>query len=145
MLNRAALLAIAGMLVAISAEAHDLPTHEIPAAPTGFLGLKNPLAAEEADATLLKRAARGYKSKCKKCHGAEGDGHGPRAGELSTHPAVFSSPGYMASRSDGQLFWIIANGSPGTEMPAHGPGSRFNLPEEEIWALILHLRANFTK
>jgi len=40
---------------------------------------------------------------------------------------------------DGQLFWIIKKGSPGTSMPAFK-----NLEEEQIWQLIHYLR-NYSK
>ncbi|NIP99686.1 MAG: cytochrome C, partial [Nitrospinaceae bacterium] len=36
---------------------------------------------------------------------------------------------------DGQMFWIIKNGSPGTRMPAFG-----NLSDEQIWQLVLYIR-----
>ena len=137
------LMVILGLFLAVSAQAHEKPTHHVPEAPPEYLNKKNPLSYETLEKRAVRRAARMYKSKCKKCHGSEGDGHGPRFGELSIHPAPFSDPGYLKDRADGQLFWIIENGSPGTEMPAHGPGSRFNLSHDEIWKLILHLRANF--
>ncbi len=145
MKKRVGLIMILGLFMAVSARAHEKPTHQIPDAPPDYLALKNPLSLEELDKRSVRRAARLYKSKCKKCHGVDGDGHGPRVDELTTHPAAFSKPGYLKTRTDGQLFWIIENGSPGTEMPAHGPGTRFNLSHDEIWKLILHLRANFTK
>ena len=37
---------------------------------------------------------------------------------------------------DGQLFWIIRNGSPGTAMPGYGP-----LSDEQIWQLVLFVRS----
>ena len=36
---------------------------------------------------------------------------------------------------DGQLFWIVRNGSPGTSMPDFR-----GLSDEQIWQLVLHLR-----
>jgi hypothetical protein len=36
---------------------------------------------------------------------------------------------------DGQLFWIIRFGSPGTSMPEHP-----DFTDEQIWQIILHLR-----
>lgn len=36
---------------------------------------------------------------------------------------------------DGQLFWIIRNGSPGTAMPSFE-----ELTDEQIWQLVLFLR-----
>jgi mono/diheme cytochrome c family protein len=37
---------------------------------------------------------------------------------------------------DGQLFWIIRNGSKGTAMPAFK-----DLKDEQIWHLILYIRS----
>ena len=50
----------------------------------------------------------------------------------------------MEEKSDGQLFWIIRDGSEGTEMEAFGPGTDVNISEEDIWNLISFMRAKFT-
>jgi len=42
----------------------------------------------------------------------------------------------MRDLLDGQLFWVIQNGSRGTAMPAH----KFFLDKEQIWQLILYIR-----
>jgi hypothetical protein len=42
----------------------------------------------------------------------------------------------MAGISDGQLFWIIRNGSPGTGMMAFA-----GLSDEQTWQLILYVRS----
>ncbi|NGZ26762.1 MAG: c-type cytochrome, partial [Magnetococcales bacterium] len=118
--------------------------HKIPDAPPEYLAKTNPLA-DTNDEALLKRANRLFRGKCVKCHGEEGDGKGPRAESLIIKPAAFGSPGYLNGRKDGQLFWIISFGSPGTDMPAHGPGTDINLSEEEIWSIITYLRRNLTR
>jgi mono/diheme cytochrome c family protein len=41
----------------------------------------------------------------------------------------------METISDGQLFWVIRNGSPGTGMPAFK-----NLKDREIWQIVRYLR-----
>ena len=41
----------------------------------------------------------------------------------------------MKNISDGQLFWIIRNGSPGTGMPAFK-----DLSDKEIWLIVHYLR-----
>ncbi|MCK5878126.1 MAG: hypothetical protein KAG43_10860 [Candidatus Marithrix sp.] len=51
----------------------------------------------------------------------------------------------MASRKDGQLFWIMQNGSEGTVMIPVGADSSAGLSEEKLWQLITYLRSNFTK
>ena len=54
---------------------------------------------------------------------------------LATLPRNFTCSQTMKDISDGQMFWIIKNGSPATGMPAY----RF-LSGDEIWKLILYIR-----
>ncbi|MDH5748117.1 MAG: c-type cytochrome [Rhodospirillales bacterium] len=107
--------------------------------------MKNPIDAGQVDKTFLKKTARLYKRKCSNCHGENGDGKGSKAEFFQIKPAAFSKPGYLKQRKDGQLFWILKNGSPGTEMEAKGPGSRDNFSEEELWSLIVYIRSAFTR
>ncbi len=145
-LVRLASLVLGGALLATTAAAASAAEeHKIPTAPPEFLALENPIAKEEMDEKFLKKTARLYKRKCKSCHGIEGDGNGSKAEFMEIKPAAFSKPGYLAGRKDGQLYWILMNGSPGTEMEARGPGTRENLSEREIWSLIAYIRHAFTR
>ena len=72
---------------------------------------------------------------CKICHGPVGNGMGMMAQGLSPMPRNFTCSQTMKEISDGQMFWIIKNGSPGTGMPAY----KF-LSNDEIWKLILYIR-----
>lgn len=137
-----ALLLVPGLILFMAAA--NAEPRIIPDAPAEALARTNPITAESFNKMTYRRVARLYKNKCKKCHGVKGDGQGPRADEMIIKPARFSDPGYLSGRKDGQLFWIIANGSPGTDMPAHGPGTRINLTEDEIWRLVYYLRKSFT-
>jgi mono/diheme cytochrome c family protein len=119
--------------------------HQIPTAPAEFLALENPIGEDEMDDKFLKKTARLYKRKCKSCHGIDGDGNGSKAEFFQIKPAAFATPGYLAGRKDGQLFWILMNGSDGTEMEPKGPGSRDNLSEREIWSLIAYIRHAYTR
>jgi mono/diheme cytochrome c family protein len=119
--------------------------HSIPTAPTEFLAKKNPISADQVDAKFMKKTARLYRRKCRSCHGVNGDGNGSKAEFFQIKPAAFSKPGYLEKRKDGQLFWIMMNGSPDTEMEGKGPGTRDNLSERELWSLILYLRKTFTR
>ena len=71
---------------------------------------------------------------CTACHGS-GDGLGMMSGGLNPPPRNFTCKETMENISDGQLFWIIQNGSSGTAMPAFS-----NLNNEQIWQLVLFLR-----
>jgi mono/diheme cytochrome c family protein len=142
-LVRLASLVLGGLLLTCAAAAAQ--EHQIPTAPPEFLALENPIAKDEMDEKFLKKTARLYKRKCKSCHGIDGDGNGSKAELMQIKPAAFSAPGYLAGREDGQLYWILMNGSPGTEMEPRGPGTRENLSEREIWSLIAYIRHAFTR
>ena len=72
---------------------------------------------------------------CRFCHGTKGDGRGPMAFGLNPSPRNFTCARTINDVPDGQLFWIIRNGSSGTGMPAF-----LKLEDEEIWQVILYLR-----
>jgi len=118
--------------------------HKLPTAPAEYLDMVSPVNYEELDENFFKQTGKLYKRKCKKCHGEKGDGKGSKAEFFIIKPAAFSTPGYLAQRKDGQLFWIMMNGSEGTEMEPVGPYSDVGLSEEQIWNLIAYLRRTFT-
>tara|TARA_B100000686_G_scaffold279996_1_gene300891 strand:- start:243 stop:788 length:546 start_codon:yes stop_codon:yes gene_type:complete len=72
---------------------------------------------------------------CKICHGVNGNGLGIMAQGLNPSPRNFGCNETMQKVSDGQLFWVIRNGSPGTGMPAFK-----DLNDREIWQIIHYLR-----
>ncbi|MDH5719131.1 MAG: c-type cytochrome [Spirochaetia bacterium] len=115
---------------------------KLPDAPAEYQKKKNELEGKKESIANGKDT---YRRKCEKCHGQKGDGNGKKAAVLAYRPAEFSKPGYLKTRSDGQLFFIIEKGSPGTDMDAQGPGTSVNLSETEIWEIISYLRAEFTK
>jgi mono/diheme cytochrome c family protein len=71
---------------------------------------------------------------CTVCHGS-GDGLGMMSGGLNPPPRNFMCQETMGSIPDGQLFWIIKNGSEGTGMPSFS-----DLGDEQIWKLIIFIR-----
>jgi cytochrome c553 len=93
--------------------------------------LSNPLAATPAE---LQRARDLARVNCSACHGADGHGQGPVAGYFSpVRPVDFRSD-RVRTRSDGQLFWIIANGL------GNMPPFRSLLSEQELWTVVLFIR-----
>lgn len=72
---------------------------------------------------------------CAICHGRKGDGKGVLAKQFDPPPRNFACARTITGVPDGQLFWIIRFGSPGTSMPPHPKFS-----DEQIWQLVLHLR-----
>ena len=106
-------------------------------APDKFLKLKNPLPASPenifAGQTLFHFDAK--PGPCRVCHGISGNGLGILFRELAPSPRNFTCSQTVDPLPDGQLFWIIQNGSPGTAMPAFK-----NLDEDQIWQLIHFIR-----
>lgn len=106
-------------------------------APEKFLNLTNPLPASKenikAGETLYHKTAKPLA--CVQCHGENADGRGPLGASMFPPPRNFTCGETMKDIPDGQLFWIIKNGSPGTAMMAFA-----GMPDEEIWQLIHYLR-----
>ena len=73
---------------------------------------------------------------CSLCHGIRGNGNGRLAKGLNPPPRNFTCAVLMDTISDGQLFWIIKNGSRGTAMPVH----KETLSDKQIWQLIRFVR-----
>jgi mono/diheme cytochrome c family protein len=106
-------------------------------APGEFLEKTNPLPASaeqvQAGKKLFQETAKPLA--CMNCHGTKGDGNGPAGTGLMPQPRNFTCGATMKDIPDGQLFWIIKNGSPGTGMmPFSG------LSDDEVWQLIHYLR-----
>jgi cytochrome c553 len=108
------------------------------AAPKEFLEKINPLRKEPRFIKKGKVLSH-IKAKpiaCKQCHGMAGNGKGAMAPNLNPKPRNFKCKQTMENISDGQLFWIIRNGSKGTAMPAYP-----RLPDKKIWQLIHYIRS----
>ena len=86
-----------------------------------------------AGATLYASTARG--AACGACHGVKGDGRGKLSSMFTPPPRDFTCARTINDVSDGQLFWIIRFGSPGTAMSAHP-----HLEDEDIRRLVIFLR-----
>lgn len=106
-------------------------------APGNFRNLSNPLPANAANVkageTLYLQTAQPLA--CMNCHGVNGDGQGPMGAALDPRPRNFTCGETMRDISDGQMYWIIKNGSAGTGMMAFS-----GMPDEQIWQLIHYLR-----
>lgn len=78
------------------------------------------------------------KGTCHLCHGVNGKGDGPANHMHPKHPPRdFTDCAVQRDRDDGELFWIIKYGSPGTGMQALIPNI---LSEEEGWKVVAYLR-----
>jgi len=106
-------------------------------APDDIYSLKNPLEPTQknldAGESLFRVGAQ--PTACKVCHGVTGNGLGMMAPGLNPSPRNFTCTETMKEISDGQMFWVIKNGSQGTGMPAFP-----ELTEQQVWLLVLHLK-----
>jgi len=107
-------------------------------APGGYLRKTNPLVPTKENIQKGKNLfVKDTKpTACKLCHGIRGNGNGSLARGMEPPPRNFTCGKVMKDLLDGQLFWVIRNGSKGTAMPAH----KFSLSKEQIWQLILYIR-----
>lgn len=107
-------------------------------APDELLAKRNPIPASagtiQAGRTLFLKTAQPVA--CAMCHGEQGDGKGFMGAALVPPPRNFTCGAMMKDISDGQLFWIIKNGSPGTGMMSFA-----GLPDEQAWQLIHYIRS----
>jgi mono/diheme cytochrome c family protein len=107
-------------------------------APAEFLSKANPLpqsdATIKAGKTLFLQTAQPVA--CAMCHGDKGNGQGFMGAALIPPPRNFTCGSMMKDLPDGQLFWIIKNGSAGTGMMSFA-----GLPDEQVWQLIAYVRS----
>jgi mono/diheme cytochrome c family protein len=98
--------------------------------------LKNPVAPTP-NAVMKGKALFEGKGLCVKCHGVEGRGNGRLAEFLDPSPRNFTNVDWQRNRTDGELLWIIKNGSEGTGMASMAPAE---ISVEEAWHVILYIR-----
>jgi mono/diheme cytochrome c family protein len=100
----------------------------------------NPVTLEESEIRYYQRQ---FKGKCARCHAIDGSGTGVDAAASSglAPPANFRDTDYMASRSDGELFYqILKGGGERCAMPAFGPESDQAWSEDKIWHMVAFVR-----
>jgi mono/diheme cytochrome c family protein len=66
----------------------------------------------------VRRGEKLYMATCITCHGAKGDGKGPRAYFINPKPRNFVDPGIQAAFNRPLIYAAVANGRTGSEMPA---------------------------
>ena len=97
----------------------------------------NPVEATPENIEEGKALFQG-KAFCATCHGKDGRGLGDIPGLRGKLPRNFTDRAWQAARADGELFWILKNGSPGTDMAPFIP---LVLTEEEAWQVLLYVRS----
>ena len=87
-------------------------------------GRENPLASNPEAAHAGERLFRQH---CAECHGETAEGRNGK-------PDLLHSP-HVAAATQGQLFWLLTNGSLKNGMPSWS-----RLPEQQRWALVSYLK-----
>ncbi len=75
---------------------------------------------------------------CVTCHARDGRGLHDIPGLVGKLPRNFTDKSWQAVHTDGELLWILKNGSMGTAMASFIPGV---FSEEEAWYVILYVRS----
>jgi len=129
------LLLSPGLLFADCSQNRKTPT-----APQEFLKMQNPVSLNDktlkAGETIFQ--LQGKPIACKTCHGTKGDGKAMSGFESTPLPRDFTCAETMKALPDGQLFWIVRNGSPKTSMFAFP-----SLTDDQVWQLIHYIRQFF--
>jgi mono/diheme cytochrome c family protein len=111
-----------------------------PLVPAGKLAearaLTSPLPSSP-EVVAQGKALYNGKGTCFNCHGKDGSGNGPVAAQLDPSPRNFQHHGFWRHRTEGEIFWVIKNGSVGTSMIGFGG----QLTDEEIWTIIQYERS----
>jgi len=130
------LSATIGVQYAVGAERHMMQ----PRVPADKLAearaLTNPLP-DSPEVLEQGQALYNGKGTCFSCHGTGGAGDGPAAASLDPSPRNFRHHGFWRHRTEGEIFWVIKHGSPGTAMI----GFQGVLSDEEIWSIIHYERS----
>ena len=123
--------------VAVAAE-KDIKIPRVPAAELQKAkDMKNPLKPTP-DVLAKGKAIFEGKGTCFTCHGQTGKGDGPAGAALDPSPRNFTNPEFDKVRTEGEMFWVIKNGSPGTGMISYNPAM---INDEETWQVILYERS----
>jgi len=120
-----------------SALADCVQKRKTPKAPANILKQTNPL---ETTSENIAAGEKLYQKEvkpmaCAQCHGAQGDGKGKLGAGMTPKPRDFTCKVMMKDLTDGQLFWIIKNGSKGTGMMGFKA-----LKDDQVWQLVSYIR-----
>jgi copper transport protein len=105
--------------------------------PLDVANVRDPIPPDDQSLTDGQRV---YTANCEVCHGETGRGDGPAGLRLVPRPAdlrLHTAPGV---HTDGELYYWVAYGFPGSAMPAW---KQNGLTDQQIWDVINYARANF--
>jgi mono/diheme cytochrome c family protein len=87
------------------------------------------------DPESTARAKKIYGYECAMCHGEDGAGAGDLSKNMKAKMGDFRDPATLKARTDGELFYIIKNGTGEME----GEGAR--VKPDDTWGLVNYLRS----
>jgi copper transport protein len=132
--RRRLLVGLAGLPLILGGGYQVVNAMVIDTTPTAWQ--ENPIPA---DPPSLNKGRALFMANCSVCHGESGRGDGPVvAGQppgLSARAELTAA--HMEAHSDGDLFWWIGKGVPGTAMP----GFEDSLKPEDRWHLVNYVRS----
>ena len=142
------ILAIAGLMcvvfffsgvMSMAGTPDDLTPRVPPESLKKAQSLQNPLTPSP---DLIAKGKKIYEGQayCSACHGLEGakGSSGKMIVPSETEPPTnFADAAWQATRTDGELFWILKHGSHGTDMAPYLP---LYLTEDDAWTVVLYLR-----
>ncbi len=107
--------------------------------PERYGELANPVAPIPEN--RIRYFEKQYRTQCARCHGAEGAGGAEDTAEGVIPARDFTDAAFMATRTDGQLFYqILVGGGERSNMPGFGPASDVAWSEEKIWSMVWFIR-----
>jgi cytochrome c oxidase cbb3-type subunit 3 len=82
-----------------------------------------------------------YQVYCTQCHGVKGDGKGVNAAHMAVMPRDHTDTKEMSARTDEELFKVVKLGGKSINKSVLMPAWDRNLADEDIHALVAHLRS----
>jgi cytochrome c2 len=129
--------------ILLSCASHDPLTPRVPPDKIDEArNLKAPFGdARSAPPEIVAQGKKLFEGKgsCYHCHGEGGKGDGPASDKLYHQPpADFTNCKWHESRTDGEIYWVLDHGVPGTAMVDQVHSG--HLKEIEAWKIIAYLR-----
>lgn len=103
----------------------------LPADATTRVNPVKPTAESQAHAKML------YNIDCAICHGANGNGKGDVVEDMHLTMKDLTDPNTLKDKSDGELFYVIKNGSEKDKMPSESARAK----DDDIWNLVIYVRS----
>jgi len=134
-LERQAALLGAGILV-LACGGYVYAQEQRNGVPLDVANIRDPIPPDERS---LASGEQVYTTYCAACHGESGRGDGPAGLRLVPRPADLRQHAAPGVHTDGEMFYWVSYGYPGSAMPAW----QDTLTEEERWDVINYIRATF--